>query len=121
MDTKIIPPSIGRRIWYWPGTNDLKPAYQATTMRQYIPSQPFDAGIVCVWGDRMVTLSVTDHSGNVFARPSVTLVQPGDSLPPEGQPYAVWMPYQTGQAKGDRPSPPDVASSEQSAPVPASV
>lgn len=94
---KVITPTIGRKVWYWPSGHDL----QTLSLRQhhaYIgQAQPFDATVIYVWNDRSVNLCVTDHNGNVFTRTSVTLSQPGDlSVPPEG--YASWMPYQVAQA-----------------------
>lgn len=86
----IIKPTIGRRVWYRPnGTNGL-------AMAVHDNIQPMDAGIVYVWGDRMVNLDVTDHNGNHHAIPSVTLYQEGDPLPTGA--YCEWMPFQKGQA-----------------------
>lgn len=91
---KIIPPTIGRRVWYWPGTNDKV----SMVHHQTEPPQPFDAGVVFVHDDRRVNLQVSDHIGCIHTRLSVPLVQPGDPTP-EGA-HATWMPYQIGQAKG---------------------
>ncbi|MEY4428614.1 MAG: Erwinia phage vB EamM Alexandra [Pseudomonadota bacterium] len=90
----IIKPTIGRRVWYWPSTYDTgcmetKPP----TVMEFNGTQPCDAGVVYVHGDRLVNLSVTDHNGNVHKRNSVTLHQPGDVISAGGG-YAVWMDYQ---------------------------
>lgn len=88
----LIKPTIGRRVWFRPnGTR------RDESIAIIDPSQPFDAGIVYVWGDRMVNLDVTDHAGRHHAVTSVPLLQPGDPVPTGF--YAEWMPYQTGQAK----------------------
>jgi len=102
-DHNIIKPTIGRRVWYWPsyfdrGLMDHKPASVMTAGDE---SQPCDAGIAYVWGDRMVNLTVADQNGVMHARCSVTLVQDGDAPAPGGVGYAQWMPYQVGQAKKD--------------------
>jgi hypothetical protein len=63
-------------------------------------NQPFDAGVICVWGPNCVNLSVTDHAGNIHFRSSVFLRQEEDAVPSAAGPgYAEWMPYQTAQAK----------------------
>lgn len=90
----MIKPTVGRKVWYRPSKNDLvgpKPMNVAGT-------QPLDATVLCVWGDRMVNVLVTDIAGNPFRVLSVTLVQEGDALPTDGR-YVEWMPYQAGQAK----------------------
>lgn len=92
----MIKPTIGRRVWFWPngarsvgsGTGDL-------AVIDY--SKPLDAGIVYVWGDRMVNLDVADHYGNHHRATSVTLLQEGEAPPIAGF-YATWMPYQQAQA-----------------------
>lgn len=90
---KIIIPTIGRRVWFWPARN----AGQAGFI-SHDAGTPMDAGVVYVWGDRMVNLDVTDHAGNHHAFTSVTLAQPVDEPPQDGR-YCQWMPYQVGQAK----------------------
>jgi hypothetical protein len=93
-------PSIGRRLWYIPSTYDrggmqTKPP----TIIEASSSQPCDAGVVFVHGERLVNLSVTDHNGNIHKRTSVTLYQPGDAITHADGGYAVWMDYQQQQAQ----------------------
>lgn len=90
----MIAPTIGRRVWYLPTEHDRK---SGMAINSGTP-QPCDAGIAYVWGDRMVNLTVADHSGQMHSRTSVKLLQDEDTVP-EGMSYAQWMPYQTGQAK----------------------
>lgn len=91
----IIKPTIGRRVWFWPnGVSSVGDS----PLHVISGDQPFDAGIVYVWGDRMVNLDVSDHYGRHHQATSVTLLQDGDPIPVVG-PYATWMPYQVGQAK----------------------
>lgn len=86
----MIPPTIGRKVWYWP-VNDAGIAV-------YSVGQPCDATVVYVWGDNCVNLRVTDHGGNSHSRNSVLLHQGAvDDRPPSS--CATWMPYQQGQAK----------------------
>jgi len=87
----ITPPTIGRRVHFWPAGVHL------AALSVFDPTQPCDAGVIYVWGDRMVNLDVTGPSGSKLAACSVTFVQPGDE-PPVGQSYAEWMPYQKQQA-----------------------
>lgn len=86
----MIKPTIGRRVWFFPASE--------TYMSIYDHAVPCDAGVVYVWGDRMVNLDVCDHSGHHWAVHSVKLLQDDDAVP-TGEAYAMWMPYQTGQAK----------------------
>jgi hypothetical protein len=107
---KPIIPTIGRRLWYIPSIYDLGGMLEKpTTIIEASSSQPCDAGVVFVHGDRLVNLSVTDHDGNVHKRTSVTLVQPGDT-PPVGVGFCKWMDYQVTTANeepkltGSRPT-----------------
>lgn len=96
----VITPTIGRRIWYIPSTYDrggLKD--KPSSIIEGSSTQPCDAGVVFVHGDRLVNLSVTDHNGNIHKRTSVTLYQPGDTITHADGGYAVWMDYQQQQAQ----------------------
>jgi hypothetical protein len=90
----MIKPTIGRKVWFRPAAVST---LNGKAVNHFIPDQPFDATIVCVWGDRMVNLLVVDHGGETHAVRSVTLRQEGDNQP--GGMYCEWMPYQTGQAR----------------------
>lgn len=96
----IIKPTIGRRVWYVPSEYDRGLGSIAPLSGVMVAdgTQPCDAGICYVHGDRLVNLSVVDHNGSIHARTSVKLLQDGDE-PPEGGGYAMWMPYQVGQAR----------------------
>lgn len=96
----MIKPTIGRRVWYWPSAFDcgLLENKPTTTMTASDKTQACDAGICCVWSDRMVNLTVADHNGVMHARCSVHLLQDNDT-PMHGMGYATWMPYQIGQVK----------------------
>lgn len=94
--TKIITPTPGRAVWYYPSQDEINAKQFACND----PSQPLAATVAYVWGDRMVNLSVLDQNGNQFRRTSVALVQPGDEPKHTSEgPFATWMPYQIGQAK----------------------
>jgi hypothetical protein len=101
---KVITPTIGRRVWYWPSDYDCglgisKP--ETIIVADDSSGQPCDAGVVRVFNDRLVNLSVTDHEGNVHKRTSVTLYQPGDNISHVGGGYCTWMDYQVKQAQGE--------------------
>lgn len=87
----MISPTNGRIVWYTPATVDKE-------IRHHDFKTPLAAQVCHVWGDRMVNLDVTDSEGRHWPRTSVTLLQ-DDDLKPEGGRFAVWMPYQIGQAK----------------------
>ena len=87
----MIKPSNGRIVWFTP------PQGEPTTIVQHDINQPLTAQIVHVWGDRMVNLVVFDSHGVMHAVPQVMLLQDDDAKPSLGR-FAVWMPYQKGQA-----------------------
>lgn len=91
--SQVIKPTVGRKVWFRPnGAMNLNGAY----LNNHDASQPMDATIVCVWGDRMVNLVILDHDGIPHQQRSVTLRQPEDPAP--GGMYCEWMPFQVGQA-----------------------
>lgn len=97
----MISPTVGRKVWYRPSQKDMDGTTgdSPDTGKMVVNGdQPLDATVIDVWGDRCISLSITDIIGGVHARRSVTLVQDGDTVPESGR-YAQWMPYQTAQAK----------------------
>jgi hypothetical protein len=84
MDKTVIKPTIGRRIWYWPTSDENRDSLDA--------AQPFDAGVVYVRTDTHVNLDVGAHNGHRFFRPNVQIT---DQATPG---CAQWMHYQIGQA-----------------------
>ena len=89
-------PTIGRRVYFWPvgadraGFNIIDSDF------------PFDAGVVFVHPQppapmpQLVNLTVTDHKGITQGVRNVPFVVQHDGVPPQGQSYAEWMPYQKG-------------------------
>lgn len=83
----MISPTIGRVVWYWPGTSDFGIDNG---------DQPLAALVTHVWSDSCVNLAVFGQDGTAHGRTSVRLVQ--DDSGNSGQPFAEWMPCQKGQA-----------------------
>lgn len=82
----IIPPTIGRQVWFWRDGVERKPDLQP------------EAATVCyVQGDSMVNLQVIGHNGIARSEVDVSLRQPGD--PEWSGRHAEWMPFQKGQAR----------------------
>jgi hypothetical protein len=83
----IIPPTVGRVVWYYPPGRTP-------------PQQPQAAIVAHVWSDTCVNLAIFDDNGQPVPKPptSVLLVQEGAEVPSGGH-YCTWMPYQLGQAK----------------------
>lgn len=81
----MIKPSIGRVVWVArpANTNDA--------------SQPEVGLIAYVHSDACINVAGFDHSGQPFVLTSLPLIQEGEAKP-EGN-FAMWMPYQIGQAK----------------------
>lgn len=101
--SKIISPTIGRKVWYWhSGWAVPQLGGESIYPVSYDASQAMDATVIYVFSDRMVSLDVTDHRGNRFIASSVTLVQPGDERP--GGAFCEWMPFQVGQAAKAEPA-----------------
>lgn len=84
---KVIPPSIGRVLWYW----------RNAEAKSEPGAQP-QACLCCyVHNDRLVNIAGFDCDGRHFAERSVPLRQPSDSVPEKGS-FVEWMPYQIGAA-----------------------
>jgi hypothetical protein len=81
----IIPPSIGRKVWFRGAGVDLD-------------DQAEDATIVYVHNEHLVNLFVVSFNGVPRAETSVPLVHEGEERP-EGGFFAEWMPFQKGQAR----------------------
>jgi len=97
----VITPTIGRRVWLFvkPGAKPPFAHYEDGDGK----SQPHDAGIAYVWGDRCINISVAGHDGTVHNLTSVPLRQEGDPESAFGW-WCEWMPYQVGQAKKHEPA-----------------
>jgi hypothetical protein len=81
----VIPPTIGRKVWFRGAGVDLD-------------DQAEDATIVFVHNDHLVNLFVVSFNGVPRAETSVPLVHEGEERP-EGGFFAEWMPFQKGQAR----------------------
>lgn len=92
----MIVPTVGRQVWYRPGSYEPGMAIGSDS------AQPLAATVVYVWNDTMVNLQVLDSNGHPHRRTSVLLWQ-GEHEPPYGSGYCEWMPYQIGQAKREQP------------------
>jgi hypothetical protein len=91
---KLIPPTPGRVVWYYPSQHEI----DAKTLAIY-DAAPLAAVVAFVHTDRLVNLALFDHAGAAHRRTSVTLLQEDDETPHTSEgPYAAWMPYQLGQA-----------------------
>ena len=80
----MITPTVGRVVWV------IRPR-DTTDIHQ-----PEVGLIAYVWNDHMINVAGFDHNGQPFSITSLALVQ-DDEPKPEGN-FAVWMPYQKGQA-----------------------
>ena len=97
---QVIPPTVGRKVWYRPSAFDKT----GVGAMNSINGQPLDATVLAVWGDRTVNVLVLDITGRPFTKTSVALLQEGDEPPKNAEGadiggYVEWMPYQQGQAK----------------------
>lgn len=96
---KVITPTVGRKVWYWPSVTDKAGSFPV----QCVAGQPLDATVIAVWSDRMVNVLVTDICGKQFPVLSCDLLQPGETphTNADGQivgRYVEWMPYQQAQS-----------------------
>lgn len=86
-----ITPTVGRVVHVYIDGN-----YALNHEPELAIDTPLAAIIARVISDERVNLTVFNHDGNAFALQAVFLVS-GDQVP-SGENYAVWMPYQKGQA-----------------------
>ena len=100
--SKIVP-TIGRKLYFRP--NGMPGGIPPLTQND--PAAPLDATIVYVWPsvaqegpEYSLNLVVFDHAGNMQPMHGIPLVQDGEAAPAAPHPYAEWMPFQVGQAKG---------------------
>jgi len=98
-EKQIIVPTVGRKVWV--RLNGALNVLRGTSpgFIHNVGYEPLDASITAVWGNRMINVAGFDAMGSTFAMNSVTLVQPGDPLPPAGSAYVEWMPYQVKTAE----------------------
>lgn len=106
MPEVLIKPTIGRRIWYWPGSTDMNSVARMHVIEpnaaQPAP-QPLEAGIIFVHSDTCVNLQVTDHMGGIWFREKVRILQEGDDHNEnDSLGVAQWMHYQAGQAAREK-------------------
>lgn len=87
----MIHPTPGRVVWYMPGQSE-------SGFTRPSDGHPCAAIVARVWNERLVNLCVFDANGAAHSRTSVKLLQDADQIDFEGQPHAMWMPYQVGQA-----------------------
>lgn len=88
--SRVIQPTVGRVVWYRPSVSDVDLPHDR--------KEPLAALVTRVWGERCVNLVVFDANGNAHGRTSVRLVQQDDEIASVDEAFAVWMPYQRGQA-----------------------
>lgn len=87
--SKVIAPTVGRVLWYFPKTGDLLT----------LTTRPCAAIIAHVNEDGTLNVNAHDHYGNTAPRQNVPLVQDDeDDSSLTGRSYCRWMPYQLGQA-----------------------
>jgi hypothetical protein len=85
----MIPPTIGRVVWFTPSTNDDT---------RFDVKQPLAAFVTYVWHDRLVNLTVFSQDARPPAQKTRVMLLQDDDLKPEFGYFASWMPYQKGQA-----------------------
>lgn len=96
----VILPTPGRIVWFFPVAPDTG------RVRRHDAEAPLAAMIVAVKSDTSVNLVVFDAEGIPNGFPNVTLLQDEEgkdapALDNKGNPltsFAMWMPYQKGQA-----------------------
>lgn len=93
MSNVLIPPTIGRVVWYYPSATTDTPAFA----RHADGGGPYAAVIAHVWNDHEVNLAVFDADGTPWSRPLVALIH-DDNAATDAE-FCMWMPFQKGQAK----------------------
>jgi hypothetical protein len=85
-EKRVIKPTVGRVVLYWPDGPAMKEGGQ----------QPHAAIVAFVHDDRKVNLATFDQYGKAGAVTSVVLRQPDDVIATGA--FAEWMPYQISVA-----------------------
>lgn len=90
MAGKVIPPTVGRVVYYYRSEAERDGRRQRG---------PLAAVVTFVHSDRLVNLSVMTENGETFGATAVDFVQPdkADDPKPEYR-YCEWMPFQVSQA-----------------------
>jgi hypothetical protein len=83
----IIKPTIGRIVWYKPRLS-----------MGFGPEVILAAIITSVHKDDVINIAAFSPDGNIMPKTGVYLAQEGVDHPFKDN-YAMWMPYQVGQAK----------------------
>lgn len=86
----VIVPTVGRVMWYYPGTEE---AYNDAAPLAAMVAHVFDEP----GGGHIANLLVVDPLGGTFAAQDVPVVQQNDAFDPS-RAHVAWMPYQIGQA-----------------------
>lgn len=94
----MITPTVGRVIWYRPGSNDDTMVLMGVD--KAIP-QPLAAFVIAVHPDGLINLHIIDSVGSTHTRYNVKILADHDAVDHDSARYgyAQWMPYQIGQAK----------------------
>ena len=96
--SKLITPTIGRVVWYWPSQHET----DSGSLHYSDRSQPLPALVAYVHSDRLVNLGGFDQCGRPFHRTSVQLLQEDDERPHTSEgPFAEWRPFQKNAALKD--------------------
>jgi hypothetical protein len=90
-----ITPTIGRKVWLWVSTSQLRPDSVLDS------KQAFDASVAFVHEDGRITVTFADHHGRTGTVTNAPIYDPKDTDQHTGggDSYCTWMPYQVGQAK----------------------
>lgn len=84
---KVIEPTVGRMVWFWPDRN----------YKEQAGAQPYSAQVCYVHNVRCVNVAGYDPNGAPFTRTSLQLRQPDDPLP-QGE-FVEWMPFQVANPR----------------------
>lgn len=93
MSQVLIPPTVGRVVWFYPAANAAEGGFH----RHANGGGPYAAVIAHVWSDHLVNLAVFDANGVAHGRTSVALLHSDETATDSA--FCMWMPFQKGQAK----------------------
>lgn len=94
MSQALIPPTVGRVVWFYPSRLTGEAGFAPAS-----GTNPLAAVIAHVWSETLVNLAVFDANGKTHSRTSVKLIHEEIKGDWPTEDFCTWMPFQKGQAK----------------------
>lgn len=112
--SKVIVPTVGRKIWlWWSGADRLSYEQQLADGDNHPTVQPLDASICRTFNDHLISVTAASGGFAPVLYTSVQLIQDGEPYDLHTGLHCQWMPFQVGQAKAAQSPVPPTLTLEQ--------